>query len=173
MTLRKFLKLSVGLFVLGVATCILTYKTCPILLKYVIGSARHIGKSIKATVYTNGQVNRDIKIYHTDKYWNTTEIADNYIVSLKEFDSDGMLKYFNINLKEKWIGRPIATTNFDYDVVFGHLFQSETGGQFALFQDDMKGFNFDPQLSFTDRQIKFNMPPGTVKFDSVRIELQH
>jgi len=35
----------------------------------------------------------------------------------------------------------------------------------------MKGFNFDPQLLFIDRQIKFNMPPNELKFDSVRIKL--
>ncbi len=60
----------------------------------------------------------------------------------------------------------------DYDFIAGHLFQSETCGHYTPFQHDMKGFNFDPQLSFTDRQIKFNMPPNKLKFDSIKIELQ-
>ncbi len=172
MTLSKFLKIFVGLLLFGAAICILTYKTCPILLKFVIGSARQIGKPINATVYTNGRVNKDIKVYHTNKYWDTTAKADDYIISLKEFDSLGMFKFFNVDLKEKWIGRPVGTSNNDYDIVFGHLFQSQTGGHFMPFQDDMKGFNFDPHLSFTDREIKFNVPPNLLKFDSVRIELQ-
>ena len=172
MTLSKSLKLSVGLLLFGAAFYILTYKTCPILLKFVFGSARQIGKPIAAIVYTNGQVNKDIKIYHTNKYWDTTTNADDYIISLKDFDSLGMLKFFNVDLKGKWIGRPVGTSTSDYDIVFGRLFQSESGGHFTPFQDDMKGFNFDPHLSITDKEIKFNVPPNLLKFDSVRIEFQ-
>jgi hypothetical protein len=84
----------------------------------------------------------------------------------------GRLKYFNINLNEKWIGVPTGSSNKDYDFIAGHLFQSETGGHFTPFQDDLKGLNFDPGLSFTDGQIKFNVPRTMLKFDSVRIELQ-
>ena len=83
-----------------------------------------------------------------------------------------MLKFFTINLNEKWIGRPVGTSKRDYDFIAGHLFQSETGGHFSPFQDDMKGFNFDPHLLFTDRQIKFNVPQSMLTFDSVRKELQ-
>ena len=128
------------------------------------GSARHFGKPIPATVYTNGQVNDHMKVFYTDE-------ANNYLLSLTEYDSLGMLKFFSINLNEKWIGRPVGTSKNDYDLIAGHLFLSETGGHFSPFKDDMKGFNFDPQFSFTDRQIKFNMPPNKLKFDSVRIKL--
>ncbi|MGG9961148.1 hypothetical protein [Ferruginibacter sp. SUN106] len=172
MTLRKLLKIFIGLLSVIAVAIGLTSISHPIFLKWLAGSAMHIGKPIRATVYTNGQVNNDIKVYHSEKYWKSADIANNYIVNLKEFDSDGMLKYFEINLKDKWIGRPIATTKDDYDIIFGHLFQSETGGIFALFQDDMKGFNFNPHLLYKDRQINFNVPPGLLKFDSLRIELQ-
>lgn len=172
MTLRKLLKITVGLLLVLAVVVGVFYKTHPIILKWLDGTAGIIGKPIKATVYTNGQINTGIKVFHADKYWDNNEKADNYILSLKEFDSFGMLKYFNINLKEKWIGRPVGTSNYDYDFVFGRLFQSETGGHFTAFQDDMKGFNFDPNLSFTDKEIKFNVPPHWLKFDSVRIRLQ-
>jgi hypothetical protein len=172
MTLLKLLKIVIGLFLLFAVAIGLTSINHPILLKWVTGSARHIGKPIQATVYTNGQVNQDIKVFHVDKYWASNEKANNYLLSLTEYDSLGMLKFFNINLNEKWIGRPVGTSKTDYDFILGHLFQSETGGHFTPFQDDMKGFNFDPQLSINDRQIKFNMPPSKLKFDSVLIELQ-
>ncbi len=71
-----------------------------------------------------------------------------------------------------WIGRPVGTSNEDYDLIAGRLFQSETGGNFIPFQDDIKGFNFDTQLSFDGKQIKFNLPPKFFKFDSIRIELR-
>lgn len=172
MTLRKLLKIAVGLLLLFAVAVGLTSINHPIILKWVTGSARHIGTPIQATVYTNGQVNNGIKIFHVEKYWGSSEKAINYLLSLTEYDSLGKLRFFNINLNEKWIGRPAGTSKNDYDFIVGHLFQSETGGHFTPFQDDMKGFNFDPQLSFTDKQIKFNMPPNKLKFDSVRIELQ-
>lgn len=172
MTLRKLLKIIVGLLFLLAVAVGLTSINHPIILKWLSGSARHIDKPIQAKVYTDGQINKDIKVFHVDKYWGSSEKANNYLLSLTEYDSLGMLKFFNINLNEKWIGRPVGTSKKDYDFIAGHLFQSETGGHFSPFQDDMKGFNFDPQLSFTDGQIKFNVPPNTLRFDSVRIELR-
>ena len=59
----------------------------------------------------------------------------------------------------------------DYAFIAGHLFLSETGQDFSPIQDEIKGFNFDPQFSIAGRQIKFNMPPHHAKFDSVRIKL--
>jgi hypothetical protein len=164
MTLRKLLKIVFGLLILFAIAVGLTSINHPIILKWVTGSARHLGKPIAATVYTNGQVNDHIKVFYSDE-------ANNYLLSLAEYDSSAMFKFFNINLNEKWIGRPVGTSRNDYDFIAGHLFQSETGGHFAPFQDKMKGFDFDTQLSYTDRQIKFNMPPNKLKFDSVRILL--
>lgn len=172
MTLRKLIKILIGLLVLFAVAVGLTSINHPIILKWLTGSARHIGNPIQATVYTNGQLNNGIKVFYIDKYWGSNEKANNYLLSLTEYDSLGMLKFFNIDLNEKWIGKPVGTTKYDYDFIAGHLFQSETGGHFSKFQDDIKGFNFDPHLSFNDRQIKFNVPPNILKFDSVRIELQ-
>lgn len=93
------------------------------------------------------------------------------LISMAEYDSLGMFKFFIINLNENWIGRPAGTSKNDYYFIAGHLFLSEPGGHYSPFQDDMKGLNFDPQFSFTDRQIKFNMPPNKLKFDRVRIKL--
>ena len=164
MTLRKLLKIVLGLLIVFAVAVGLTSINHPIILKWMTGSARHHGKPMQATVYINGLVNDHLKVFYTDK-------PNNYLLSLAAYDSLGTLKFLNINLVEKWIGRPVATSKNDYDFIMGHLFQSETGGHFSPFQDDMKGFNFDPQLSFMDGQIKFNMPPNKLKFDSVRIVL--
>ncbi len=127
------------------------------------GAAKHHGKPMPATVYANGQLNDHIKVFYTDD-------ANNYLVCLTESDSLGMLEFINIDLNKKWLGRPVATSKKDYDLIAGHLFQSETGAHFSPLQDN-KGLNFDPQLTVTDRQIKFNMPPNKLKLDSVRIIL--
>jgi hypothetical protein len=142
------------------------------LLKWADGTARIIGKPINATVYTNGQINNGIKVYRVDKYWDG-ERTNDYLLSLTEFDAEGKLKFINIDLKEKWIGRPGCTDTDCYKSIHGYLFQSETGGRFVPFDDDMKGYNFNPQLSFTDRQIRFNIPSNQLRFDSIRIELDN
>jgi len=171
MTLRKFLKIFASLlFLIAVVIGFISINH-PIILKWITGSARFIGKPVSATVYTNGELNSGIKVFHVDKYWSSNKKANNYLLSLKEYDSTGRLIFFNINLEEKWMGIPIGTSHNDYDFIAGCLFQSETGGHFARFQDDMKGFDFDPKLSFTNKQIRFNVPPGKLKFDSVKIEL--
>ena len=164
MRLRNFLKIIFGLLILFAVAVGLTSINHPIILKWVTGSARHFGKPIPATVYINGQVNDRINVFYTDE-------PNNYLLSLAEYDSLEMLNFLNIDLEEKWIGRSVGMSKSDYDFIAGHLFLSETGQHFTPFQDDMKGFNFDPQLLFTDRQIKFNMPPNKLKFDSVRIRL--
>ena len=164
MTLRKILKFVFGLLILIAVAVGLTSINHPIILKWVTGSAKHHGKPMPAVVYANGQVNGNFKVFYTDE-------PNNYLLSLAAYDSLGMLKFLNINLNEKWIGKPTSTSKNDFDLIAGHLFQSKTGGHFSPFQNDIQGFNFDPQLSFSDRQIKFNMPPNKLKFDSVRIEL--
>lgn len=164
MKLHTLIKILIGLLILIAVAIGLTSINHPIILKWVSGTAKHHGKPIPAIVYTNGQLDEKINVYYTDE-------ANNYLLSLAEYDSSGMLKFININLNEKWIGRPVAMSKNDYDIIAGHLFQSETGGNFSPFQDDIKGFNFDAQISFTDGQIKFHMPPNKLKFDSVRIVL--
>lgn len=164
MTLRKLLLIVFGLLVLLAVAVGGTSINHPILLKWVTGSARHHGKHMPATVYTNGQVNDHIKVFYTDT-------DNNYLVSLAELDSAGRLKFLQINLDENRVGIPVSTSENDYDLIAGHLFQSETGGRFSPFQDATKGVNFDPQLSFTDKEIKFILPPNKLKLDSVRIQL--
>ena len=153
-----------GLLILLAVAIGLTSINHPIILKWVAGSARHFGKPIEATVYTNEEVNDHIKIFYSDD-------PNNYLLSLKEDDSSEMYKFFNINLAGKWIGRAVGTSKNDYDFIAGHLFLSEKGQHFTPFQDEIKGSNFDPQFSTTGRQIKFNMPPNELKIDSVRIKL--
>src|SRR5688500_18133367 len=130
MTLHKLLKILFGLLTLFAVVVGLTSINHPIILKWVTGSARHLGKSIPATVYTNGQVNDNIKVFYSDE-------ANNYLLKMTGYDSLEMLHFININLNEKWIGRPAGTSKNDYDFIAGHLFQSETGGHFTPFQDDM------------------------------------
>jgi hypothetical protein len=83
------------------------------------------------------------------------------------------MEIISINLQDNYVGRPAGMTRMDYDIVFGQMFQGEVGAHFSQFQDDMKGYNFDPKLVSIDNQIKLNIPPAAKKFkcDSIRLKL--
>lgn len=169
MTLLKLLKLVVGLFLILAVAVGLTSIKHPIVLKWVSGSARLVGSPISATVYTDGHVNEDIKIFHVDKYWNG-EPADYYILYFPQADNS-RLKVLSLNRKDNFAGGPSSTSIWSYDIIAGLLFQSEVGSKFTPLQNGIKGFNFDPQLLFTDKQVTLNIPPAAkeLKCDSLRL----
>ena len=168
--MRLLLRLSILLLLFFIILAVCLYKTEPILIKWAIGTARIIGVPSDARVYTNGKINTGIKVYRINRYWDGSS-ANSYILQLSEFDKYGMLHYIYIDLKEGWVGRPACTANDCYRVILGNLFQSETGGKFTPFNWDMKGFNFDPQLTSINTQITFKVPPNLLSFDSIRIVL--
>ena len=172
MTLGKLLKIFIGLLLILVVAIGLISINHPIILKWLSGTARHIGKPIIATVYANGQINADIKVFHVDRYWNGKQ-TNYYLVHFSYADTKETRSIININKQDNFVGRPSSTNKKEYDEIFGRLFQGEVGGKFTPFTDDMKGYNFDPQLSFTDKTIKIKMPPSAneLKCDSIRIEL--
>ena len=147
------------------------YINHPIVAKWLTGNAVIIGKPIIATIYTDGQINRNISVYKIGKN-NRSQQSDNYLLSLKEFDANGMLKYIYVNLNDTWIGRPVSTNKKDYDLINGVLFQSDLGNHFVDFKDDNKGYSFDPHLTFiNNKEIEFKVPPNQLKFSDVRILL--
>jgi hypothetical protein len=171
--LSKCLKILFVLILITSVTFLVIYKNHPIILKWLVGSARMIDKPIDATVFTNGHINNTIRVYPVENTYSNNKKSGGYLLSLQEFDVEGKLKFIYIDLSEKWkwVGRPIGTSINDYDIISGRLFQSEVGGHFATFQDDMKGYDFNPNLTFTKKEIKFNTPPDELKFDSIRIVL--
>ena len=173
MTLRKFLRVIIGLLLIIVVIAGLTLIYHPIVLKWLTGSARLIGRPTRAIVYTDGQVNKDILVFYINKYWNG-EPADYYILYIP-YAHNSRLKVFSLNRKDKYAGSPSATNIRDYDIVVGYLFQSEVGAHFTSIQDDIKGFNFDLQLAFTEGQIMLRIPPAAkeLKCDSLRVVLQN
>jgi hypothetical protein len=171
MPLRKLLKIVIGLLLLFAVVVGLTSISHPIILKWLSGTARHIGKPVAATVYADGQVNSDIQVFHVDKYWNGTQ-ADYYLIHFSAADTKETREIISVNRKDNYVGRPSSTNKKEYDKILGRLFQGEVGGKFAPFTDDMKGYNFNPQLSFTDKTIKLKLPQSAneFKYDSIRIE---
>jgi hypothetical protein len=170
--MKKFIKILFALLTTLIVIIGIISINHPIILKWFIGSARLIGKQINATVYTNNQINNNIKIFHINKYWNK-ENADYYILYLLNANENDKLTYFILNKKDNYAGSPSSTNIRDCDFILGELFQSEVGAKFTNFQDDTKGFNFNPKLIFEGTQIKLNIPPAEkeLKCDSLKIQL--
>jgi len=170
-TPQTFKKIIIGLLFIFAVAVGLTSINHPIILKWLSGSARLIGRPVAATVYANGQVNSDINIFHVGKYWDGTQ-ADYYLIHFSHADAKDKREIIIINKMDNYVGRPSSTNKKEYDKIFGRLFQGEVGGKFTPFTDDMKGYDFNPQLSFTNKTIKFKIPPSAKEFkcDSIRIE---
>jgi len=138
----------------------------PIFLKYLGGEASSLGRPIPAKVYVDGRMNNGIRVYKDPYHKN------DYILNLKDYEKIGMLEYIDIALDDKWIGRPVGSNKDCYDTINGKLYQDEVGAHFVDFKDDIKGFNFNPELRFNNKSIEFKVPLHELKFDSVRIELE-
>jgi hypothetical protein len=143
--MKKFIKILLVLLTTLMIIIGIISINHPIILKWLTGSARLIGKQINATVYTNNQINNNIKVFHVDNYWNN-ENADYYILySINAIEND-RLRFFSLNKKDNYAGKTISTNIRDCDFILGQLFQSEVGAKFIDWQDDTKGFNFNPKL---------------------------
>lgn len=168
--IRQSLKIILGITVVICVAVIITgiaiHRQHPVLYQWISGGALCVGKPIKVTVYTDNQPNNSINVYRDKRFRN------DYLLALSKADRFGMLKYINLNLDEKWIGRPVSTNIDNYDVVNGSLYQSYVGAHFSDFRDNMKGYNFDPDLYHSGDTIRFNVPPGQLNFRQVMILLR-
>jgi hypothetical protein len=164
MTSGKPVKLLISVLILFSLILGIMSINHPIILKWVIGSASHHGTAMPALVYADGQAKKDIHVFYTDE-------ENNYLICLAALDTSDHLRFLNINLNDKTISIPVTISSTDYDLIAGHLFQSERGKNFSSIQTTGRDSNFDPQLSFAGEEIIFNMPPNKLKIESIRIVL--
>ena len=165
----KIKRIIIGVFLIIILVIGITAFNHPIILKWLVGSARIIGRSTNAIVYTNGVVNNDVKVFHVKKSWDGT-LTDYFLLYFPDA-IDSRLQYLCVHKKAKYAGGASSTNIRDYDMIGGLLFQSEVGGQFTPMQHPEKGFNFDPELVFNENQFTLNIPPkkNRLKFDSLRV----
>jgi hypothetical protein len=172
MLIKKIIQIVIGLLLIFIIAGGIAAINHPIILKWLSGTARVIGKPIKADVYTNGELNPGIKVFHVNEYWNRTK-ADYYLLHFSYMIESQRSEYIIVNRKDSYVGLPSSTNKKEYDKVFGFLFQGEVGSKFTPFENDIKGSGFDTQLSFAGKTIKFKVPEIAREFqcDSIRIEL--
>ena len=129
----------------------------PIILKWITGSARVIGLPVRASVYADGRIDKRIKVFHSDKYWDNSK-ADFYILYILSPYTYKTKHIISLNIRDKYVGVPSVTDKNSFDLVFGILFQSETGTQFSDFREGVKGYGFDPQMDISGKIIHFTLP---------------
>ena len=137
-----------------------------IFLKYITNSARIIGKEKSVKIYTNGELNQNIKLFSVTTYFNGKPANYDLLV----FNEKVSRNVISINYDNNYIGLPTSTNEKDYKIIYGNLIQSDMGGKFTPINDAFKGFDFEPELNIKGKTIKFNLPSDQFKIDSIRIE---
>ncbi len=129
----------------------------PIVIKWMTGTARVIGWPVRARVYADGEIDKKIRVFHADTY-RDGRTADCYILYILSTYTYNTKHVRSLDMRNKSAGVPAFTDKKSFDLVFGILFQSETGAQFSDFRDDLKGYGFDPRLEISGDTIRFNLP---------------
>jgi len=143
----------------------------PIIIKWMTGSARMIGRPVRATVFADEHIDKTIRVFHSDKNWDDSK-ADCYILYILSPYAYRTKHIISLEVVDKYAGVPSLTDKNSFDLVFGALFQSETATQFSDFKDEENGYGFDPHLDISGKTIRFTLPskqaPGLC---SIRIDL--
>lgn len=160
-----FRKTLLIFFLILICFISLTSYLHPIFLKWIVGEAR-IGYPVKAKIYTNGVLNKRIKIFRVKSS------HDYYVVHFLDGDTKNGSAIAAILVHDTTVGRPSATHRKEYDFFFNLMFQGEVGRKFSSYRHDMKGYDFDPELRIFDNKITYKIPSLAEEFncDSIRIE---
>lgn len=140
----------------------------PILLRWMVGSARSVGKPLDLSLYTNGQPNQNVKVFRVESYWDGAP-AHQYVLY---FPSGKFRNVIIVNMDYSFVASPSCTAVDCYDIVRGRLFQSEVGAHFSDYRGE-KGYHFDPRLAVSPSGFNFILPPSQASelgCDSVRVK---
>jgi len=154
---KRTSKIILSISILFLVFLIIFVYRHPIILKWMTGSAKVIGSPVRASVYADGKIDKKIRVFHSDKYWDNSK-ADYYILYILSPYSYRTKHIISLDMYERYAGVPAITDKSSFDLVFGFLLQSETGTQFSDFRDEVKGYGFDPHLDISGKTIRFNLP---------------
>jgi|SRR5664279_4750578 len=167
---KKIIKISFTIIlILVIGVGLLSIKH-PILLKWITGTARMVGRPVAANVFPDDTASSNIDVFRIYKFFNGS--PTNYLILFKPKNKTEYNKILAIQLAEHFVGRPVSMNNQDYDYFWGILFQSEVGEHFTPLQDDIKGLNFDPRLEITSSMVYFNLPPNNYFSTNTKFSIQ-
>lgn len=136
----------------------------PILIKWVTGTARFIGRPEHARIYTDGKENDKVKLFKT-KTRDETE-TEYWVLYFQSETGKQFKPVLCFELLNKILWRPNSSVK-DYNYVFGFLFQSESGDGFKTEEDTIP-------IMYNNNQVSFKVPfyrHNYYNCDSIRIKL--
>jgi hypothetical protein len=154
---KRTSRIVLAITILFLVFLILFVNRHPIILKWMTGSARVIGWPVRASVYADGEIDKKIKVFHSDKFWDGRN-ADCYILYIISPYTYKTKHIVSLDIHDRYAGVPAFTDKKSFDLLFGILFQSETGTQISDFRDPVNGYGFDPHMDISGKTIRFNLP---------------
>ena len=140
------------LIVLGII--IYNFYNPSIILKSILGSARIIGKPINSEVFINDKKQEKAKIFHINSDFNNKTNEDYYVLYLRNIKNPSEQVY--VIEKNKNLLEIPNSSKSDYDVIFGNLYQSESGANVRIpVTDEIKGDGYNPNLKIEKNKIEF------------------
>ena len=129
----------------------------PLIGKTFAGTARNVGSETRSTIYIDDKEELNAKVFVLKSDFSGIQNKDYVILYLrntrrKEFP------VIVIDKKRGLVTLPNASKT-DYNIVFGHLYQSDSGANVMIpINDDLKGLGFEPELEITLKKITFKIP---------------
>lgn len=132
---------------LSITTLFIFYLCKPIVLKYARGNTLILNEVSAYSVSIDGKIYKDVL------YKNKST----FILFLNEEKIKTDYNIVSINLEDNIIGFNCSSKDC-YDTFLGNLFQSDMGKMHTLFENTIKGPNFDSNLKISENLIKFYIP---------------
>jgi hypothetical protein len=132
------------------------YRT-PIIGKYVMGTARIIGKETRTEIFINEKKEPDAKLFISKSNFNETKKQDYLILYLTDVKDYKGINVLIIDKAHKLLMFPNSSEK-DYDIIFKNLFQSDSGANVMIpVNNKLKGLGFEPELKIEKDVIKFKI----------------
>jgi hypothetical protein len=150
-------KIIAILISISIIIILLIYFQTPIIGKYIFGTARIIGTQVQYKVLVNNKKYDKCKVFEVKESFDSKRNCNLLVLYFENKYNSKSRNVILIDLTEKKVGRPNSNKK-DYDVIFGNLFQSESGSFYVAFDDITKGYGFNTDLITKNNNIKFKLP---------------
>ena len=159
-----FLLLSISIIII-----LFIFFRTPIIGKYIFGTARIIDKQVQYKVLLNNRKYDKCKVFEIKKSFDGKLKCNLLVLYFENKSNTETRNVILIDLNEKKAGRPNSNKK-DYDLIFGNLFQSESGSFYVAFDNVAKGYGFNTDLIIKNNNIKFKLPNWSEdKINSVQL----
>jgi hypothetical protein len=162
-------KIIAVLISISILIILLIYFETPIIGKYIFGSARIIDTQAQYKVLVNNKKYDKCKVFEVKESFDSKRNCNLLVLYFDNNVNPETRNVILIDLTDKKVGSPNSNKK-DYDVIFGNLFQSESGSFYVAFVNVAKGYGFNTDLITKNNNIKFKLPNWSEdKINSVQL----